>query len=489
LWGWGDNGNHELGLDTDVTNKNVPTQIGIDTDWSIAAILGRGTGAISVAIKTDGTMYWWGDAADNGTGYDVPTQIGSATDWAFVTGDHRGGLAIKTDGSVYCYGENPGARFTTGPAAEDGFVSSWTQIAAITGVCSHCSTFSDDLSNSYSLFVIDGELFGVGDNGAGDTSFGGWLGDGTATNRTSLVQVGSDTDWQQVMAAGYVSYAIKSTGAIYSFGSHQSGACGLGVTGIDAYLTPQLMDSSVSRLYIPGGVDSSGISSSYADFTTGGVVSYHVTFTGDGMAIDDIEVPVSSFSGSLRDDSTSYGLIVVPGLTEYLTAINERIDNNFTVVHRRTQADGSVTNNTIMTCPITGLRIDEGGNSRSITVRGSVLETAGSLQAVEVPRTMVSYRYSDPLSGTDSVPLRFRLPVIPEIRPGDIVHVGDETIPGVQITYNVSRTENNMEISYDQAFVWADEDDQPATMYAFEYEFGGTFGARWYRYRQVVVEA
>jgi alpha-tubulin suppressor-like RCC1 family protein len=56
LWAWGDNMNGQLGIGSTV-NQSVPVQIGTDTNWdSVQA----GSDWTSMAIKTDGSIWYWG---------------------------------------------------------------------------------------------------------------------------------------------------------------------------------------------------------------------------------------------------------------------------------------------------------------------------------------------------------------------------------------------------------------------------------------------
>ena len=55
LWAWGRNDYGQLGDGTN-TNKNVPTQIGTDTNWKLIAAGDNHT----MAIKDNGTLWAWG---------------------------------------------------------------------------------------------------------------------------------------------------------------------------------------------------------------------------------------------------------------------------------------------------------------------------------------------------------------------------------------------------------------------------------------------
>jgi alpha-tubulin suppressor-like RCC1 family protein/uncharacterized protein YjdB len=118
LWAWGWNYYSQLGLDdppniqdpNDTTNLSVPvpTRVGADSDWAaIAAGYGH-----SMAIKTDGSLWAWGNNASGELGLgdttrrNVPTKVGEASDWASVSARDHHTLAIRKDGSLWAWGEN-----------------------------------------------------------------------------------------------------------------------------------------------------------------------------------------------------------------------------------------------------------------------------------------------------------------------------------------------------------------------------------------------
>ena len=104
LWGWGENKVGTLGLNqAAATYISSPTQIP-GTTWS-SVHLGS---TIVTAIKTDGTLWKWGQngygqlGQNNNTKYSSPVQVGSATDWSMG----RGSYAVKTDGTLWAVGWN-----------------------------------------------------------------------------------------------------------------------------------------------------------------------------------------------------------------------------------------------------------------------------------------------------------------------------------------------------------------------------------------------
>lgn len=69
---------------------------------------------------------------------------------------------------------------------------------------------------NHALGIKDGKLFAWGENDYGQ------LGQGTITYTvvSTPVQIGTDTDWSFVFTGRYVSYAIKTDGRLYAWGSY-----------------------------------------------------------------------------------------------------------------------------------------------------------------------------------------------------------------------------------------------------------------------------
>jgi hypothetical protein len=94
----------------------LPTQVGTDTDWAFI----EGDAKSSFAIKTNGTLWAWGEnlwgQMGNGNQTDllVPTQIGTATDWSMVSTSYNATVALKTDGSLFTWGSSSFGQLGTG---------------------------------------------------------------------------------------------------------------------------------------------------------------------------------------------------------------------------------------------------------------------------------------------------------------------------------------------------------------------------------------
>jgi alpha-tubulin suppressor-like RCC1 family protein len=111
LWGWGINNYGHLGLGN-TTAYSSPKQVGSLTNWlEVAGFYGY-----AVATKTDGTLWAVGGrnfagtlGLGNTTAYSSPKQVGALTNWSKVyaaVGNNGGSvLALKTNGTLWSWGQ------------------------------------------------------------------------------------------------------------------------------------------------------------------------------------------------------------------------------------------------------------------------------------------------------------------------------------------------------------------------------------------------
>lgn len=111
LWAWGQNSNGQLGQD-DRIDRSSPVQIGSETNWTDLAV---GRDAAAAAINSSGELYSWGENEAGILGQNIPTttkrsspvQIGALTNWSKVFGGYtRMFAAIKTDGTLWVWGND-----------------------------------------------------------------------------------------------------------------------------------------------------------------------------------------------------------------------------------------------------------------------------------------------------------------------------------------------------------------------------------------------
>ena len=204
----------------DLNDRSSPVQVGALTDWSVM----NGGQHHTLAIKTNGSLWVWGNNADGKLGLgsglvsgskSSPVQIGSLTDWASISSGNQHCLAVKTDGSLWAWGANS----TAYPLIGDGTIisrSSPVQVGALTD----WAFVSAGGGKSHAI-KTDGSLWAWG------RGTGGRLGLGNTTSYSSPVQVGSLTNWATVDGAGNNrSAALKTDGTIWSWGEGGFGVLG-----------------------------------------------------------------------------------------------------------------------------------------------------------------------------------------------------------------------------------------------------------------------
>jgi alpha-tubulin suppressor-like RCC1 family protein len=222
LWTWGNGDNGALASNS-INSRSSPAQVGSLSDWAQVSASGRSTG---YAIKTNGTLWAWGSGASGAIGDNTittrssPVQIGALSNWAQVSGGSQTvlnhALAVKTDGTVWAWGLNTNGQLGDGTVEAR---SSPVQIGALSNWAQASA------GDSHSLAVkTDGTLWAWGSN------TNGRIGDGTTVNKSSPVQIGADTNWFRVAAGGDHSLAVKTNGTVWAWGRNINGALGNGTT-------------------------------------------------------------------------------------------------------------------------------------------------------------------------------------------------------------------------------------------------------------------
>lgn len=195
------------------TFATIPVQIGTDT-W-IAVSTGA---AHTLAIRSDSTLWAWGDGTDgrlgNGStiGSSEPLQIGSDK-WIAIAAGGRHSLGIRADGRLLSWGRNDLGQLGTGnitSRSTPGIVGTERWLSLSAG------------ENHSAAIRADSTLWTWGRNSVGQ------LGQGTVSTRiTSPAQVGSGR-YLAVETGNTHTLAFTNTRQVVGFGDNQYGQLGVG---------------------------------------------------------------------------------------------------------------------------------------------------------------------------------------------------------------------------------------------------------------------
>ncbi|WP_447636918.1 T9SS type A sorting domain-containing protein [Flavobacterium microcysteis] len=296
LWAWGDNEYGELG-DGTVVDKNQPVQIGIATDWQKISAGNN----FSLAIKNDGTLWAWGyniyGQLGNGNiiNQHSPIKIGTATDWQSIsaapglTGGHS--MALKTNGTLWSWGNNLYGQLgddtltNKNQPVQIGTDANWLAIAAGsvhsvaikangtlwtwgwnglrqlgdgTNVDKRIPTQIGTATNWKSIDVGYIHNFGIKTDGtlwAWGSGLDGRLGLGSTSAAAIPTQVGTDNDWAKAIAGAEHSLALKTNGNLWSWGKNESGELGLGTNSTTDIMVPTRVNTNADKTLISAGRD------------------------------------------------------------------------------------------------------------------------------------------------------------------------------------------------------------------------------------------
>src|SRR5664280_1044111 len=172
-----------------------------------------------IILASDGSLWSWGEerlgwpvlglANTNIQNTVSLRRIGHDTDWVSIAVGDSQNLAIKSDGTLWAWGENlyyqlgDGTKITRPTPVPSVPGNDWKQAAT--------GTSSFALKN-------DGTLWAWGNNWAGQ------LGIGSTKASTNAVQVGTSTNWIKVLGGGIQTVGLQSDGSLWFWGSLTGGS-------------------------------------------------------------------------------------------------------------------------------------------------------------------------------------------------------------------------------------------------------------------------
>jgi len=263
LWAWGENAYGKLGNGTTTPNISTPTQVGTATNWVMVAVAGQN----AAAINSDGEIFVWGDGSSGGLGDGLTANSYTPKK---VTGPWGTAVqvALSGYGAVGILAAPPVAPPT--PPAPKALYTWGENTSGEAGVGTLVDVLSPtqitgswrDLSmgSEHSLAVrADGTLWAWGEN------FSSQCGQSGVDRFPSPVQVGTDTDWAKVAAGNGYSIALKANGAMYGFGSTSNG----NMAQLPGGPTPALIDAGPWASVSTGSARTTGIRTNGTLWSTG----------------------------------------------------------------------------------------------------------------------------------------------------------------------------------------------------------------------------
>lgn len=245
LWAWGWNESGQMGIGGGDEMISTPTQIGTDTDWK-SAFAGQ---AYAFFIKEDGTLWSVGDntsgcsgVGDAAASHKEIMQVGTDTGWEQVACSRFFGhsvLAIKTDGTLWAWGDNNSGTLGTGNTASSttpiqvGTDTDWKQV--VTG------------NNATIALKKDGTLWGWGFGSIGQLFDNGFV--------KSPIQLGTETDWEKVFTIEDTVYGIKTDGTLWVWGDLSGNRAGLDNADVTSSSIPIQVTAITGKVQFISGCD------------------------------------------------------------------------------------------------------------------------------------------------------------------------------------------------------------------------------------------
>ena len=218
LWMWGNNEGGAVGSPNNAGSPGSLTPVTTfagGTNWKQVSVSGTDSAHVA-AIKTDGTLWVWGDNFSAQLGINIGggnrntpvTTFAGGNSWKQVSCGANHMAAIKTDGSLWTWGFNTSGQLGTNdattrstPVTTFSGGNTWKQVSA---------------GRNHTMAIkTDGSLWGWGGSGYA-------IGNNNTTNRsTPVTTFTGGNNWKQVSAGHNITGAIKTDGSLWVWGADQ----------------------------------------------------------------------------------------------------------------------------------------------------------------------------------------------------------------------------------------------------------------------------
>lgn len=228
LWGWGNVASGSLGDGSTSLFRSTPRQEATSSsNWIQVS-----TSSHSAGIKGDGSLWTWGrnnygqlgeGTSGGGTERSIPRQISLGASgiygWERVECGGEHTIALRADGTLWAWGRNNNGQIGDNTTGTNRVTP--RQISSGTGVGINGWTQVSAGVNFSAALRSDGTLWLWGENNFGQ------IGDNTIIPRSIPIQeVTLSTNWKQLSCNFYTSAAVKTNGTLWCWGRNNYGQVG-----------------------------------------------------------------------------------------------------------------------------------------------------------------------------------------------------------------------------------------------------------------------
>jgi len=216
MWSWGANDFGQLGVGNN-TPSLVPIEIGSGNTW-IEVVRGQ---FHNLALDEFGRVWSWGANSDGqlGLGHtfdsESPTLVSGLNGIDSIGSGAYHSFAVSVSGNVYAWGRNKSGQLGDGTNTNSStpILLSVANIDMVRGGADHTLALSHS-----------GNLHAWGSNGYGQ------LGDGTQFGTNVPVQIGMNSDWEEISAGHHNSMGLRIGDNVFVWGKNTNGQLGTGST-------------------------------------------------------------------------------------------------------------------------------------------------------------------------------------------------------------------------------------------------------------------
>jgi alpha-tubulin suppressor-like RCC1 family protein len=233
LYCWGMDINGQVGDGDGSSDKSAPVRIGTHEDWSTVDAGSDHT----CGVRTNGKLYCWGwdnlgQVGDGNGGSDTrvtaPRRIGTLEDWSKVSTGAIHSCGIRHGGKLYCWGNDGNGQIGDGGSDKDksapvrvGTFEDWSNVSA--GIIHTCG------------IRTNGRLYCWGNDSKGQLGDGFLQHDGATGPR----RIGTFEDWSKVSAGAAHTCGVRKNGKLYCWGSDDEAQIGNGEDETGTVFSPE----------------------------------------------------------------------------------------------------------------------------------------------------------------------------------------------------------------------------------------------------------